>query len=175
MAISEDRFELNLERAAHRETRAHLARMTQAVQYWHAKATGGHGPATDGVPIPITTPVPAGGGGGQLLVVVVDLMKATAELASQLAMQQGGGTPGPEAEGWVRSIQTRLDQLVAALPAGTGATPTGGQRGYPPTQPQNPGPQKKQGEHPTTPPTAQFPEENPPIPVEKRETQFPPK
>jgi hypothetical protein len=120
--ISEERFELNQERAAHRETRAQLARTQAAVQYWHAKAQGYPTPELPNQQaIPTPTPTPDGSsGGGQLLVVVVDLMKATAELASQLALAQGGGTPGPEAEGWVRSIQTRLDQLVAALPAGTG-------------------------------------------------------
>ena len=167
MAISEDRFELNLERAAHRETRAHLARMTQAVQYWHARATNNgldrmaqaamhEQPLPNQLPIPIPTPVPDGrGGGGEVMVLVCAVMRSLAHLASQLALQQGGTPPGPEAEGWVREVQDRVDRLVAALPAGTGATgptPTGGQRGYPPTQPQNPGPQKKQGEHPTTPP-----------------------
>jgi hypothetical protein len=167
MAISEDRFELNLERAAHRETRAHLARMTQAVQYWHARATNNgldrmaqaamHEQPIP-TPLPIPTPTPAGGGdggGGQLLVVVCELMEAAAQMASQLALQQGGVPPSPELGGWVTTVQTKARQLVAALPAGTGttgATPTGGHRGYPPTQPQNPGPQKKQGEHQNNPP-----------------------
>ena len=159
--ISEDRLELNLERAAHRETRAYLARMTQAAQYWQTRARWSTGERdTEGLPIPdpipIPTPVPAGGGsGGEVMVLVCAVMRSLAHLASQLALQQGGTPPGHEVGGWVHEVQDRVDRLVAALPAGTGGTgttPTGGQRGYPPTQPGTGAGPHKQGEHQNNPP-----------------------
>ena len=161
--ISEDRLELNLERAAHRETRAYLARMTQAAQYWQTRARWSTGERdTEGLPIPdpipIPAPTPAGSdGGGQLLVVVSEVMVAVAYLARRLALQQGGATPDPAVGEWIAEVQTRVDRLVAALPAGTGVGDThtpGDQRGYPPTQPHTGGRAGKQGEHQTNPPTA---------------------
>jgi hypothetical protein len=115
--ISEERLELNLERAAHRETRAYLARMTQAAQYWQTKATN-DGPATDGLPIPdplpTSTPVPDGGG-VVVLVVVSELMEATAQLARQLALRKGGVPPGTYPGEWVAHIQNHVDRLREAL------------------------------------------------------------
>jgi len=159
--ISEDRLELNLERAAHRETRAYLARMTQAAQYWQTRARWSTGERdTEGLPIPdpLPTPAPDGsGGGGEVMVLVCAVMRSLAHLASHLALQQGGTPPDPEVGGWVTEVQDRVDRLVAALPAGTGGGDThtpGGHRGYPPTQPGTPGPGHKRGEHQTNPPTA---------------------
>jgi len=164
MAISEERLELNLERAAHRETRAYLARVIQALQYYQARTRDleqgyppdGQLPIPTPLPIPIPTPVPAGsGGGGEVMVLVCAVMRSLAHLASQLALQQGGTPPGHEVGGWVHEVQDRVDRLVAALPAGTGGTgttPTGGHRGYPPTQPGTGAGPHKQGEHQNTPP-----------------------
>jgi len=161
--ISEDRLELNLERAAHRETRAYLARMTQAAQYWQTRARWSTGERdTEGLPIPdpipIPTPAPDGsGGGGEVMVLVCAVMRSLAHLASHLALQQGGTPPDPAVGEWVTEVQTKVDRLVAALPAGTGGGDThtpGDHRGYPPTQPGMGAGPNKQGEHQTNPPTA---------------------
>jgi hypothetical protein len=155
--ISEDRLELNLERAAHRETRATLARMTQAAQYYQAKAAGNPplpNPHPIPIPIPTPTPVPDGGGGGQVVVVVSEMLEAAAQLA-RLALHQGGGPTAPDLGELAAQVRVHLATLERTLPAGTGVGDThtpGGHRGYPPTQPQNPGRANKQGEHQNNPP-----------------------
>jgi hypothetical protein len=130
--ITEETFELRMERAAHRETRQHLARALHWAQYYQSEAVRlGFGndeplpnPLPNQHPLPPPIPVPDGES-GELVVMSVVLMRVVSQLAAELALGMGGTPDQTEISELTAAAQLRLDMLVSALDLATAGTPPG--------------------------------------------------